>query len=98
MRTRPDVAALATLDANKLCVLAWHYHDDDLPGPEAEVELTLDHLPVVSGQAKLQQFRIDENWNSLRASVQTLSEHRPFEVERMDPQPDGSKKQATLHP
>ena len=31
----PDVAALASLDGNRLCVLVWHYHDDDVPGPDA---------------------------------------------------------------
>jgi xylan 1,4-beta-xylosidase len=55
------VSALASLDQNMLCVLAWHYHDDDLPGPEAEVELTLNRLPLANGEAKLQHFRIDED-------------------------------------
>jgi xylan 1,4-beta-xylosidase len=61
VRGKPDVSALASLDENKLDVLAWHYHDDDLPGAEAEVELTLNRLPLVNGEAKLQHFRIDEN-------------------------------------
>src|SRR5438093_3074187 len=60
VRGRPDVAALASLDANQLCVLAWHYHDDDVPGADAEVELTLDHLPLVGREATLRPFRIDE--------------------------------------
>lgn len=60
VRGKPDVSAVASLDQNKLDVLAWHYHDDDLPGLEAEVELTLNHLPLASGVAKLQHFRIDE--------------------------------------
>ena len=32
----------------KLCVLAWHYHDDDVPGPDAAVELALAGLPARS--------------------------------------------------
>src|SRR5438094_9457041 len=35
VRDQPDVTALASLDQNKLAVLVWHYHDDDLPGPDA---------------------------------------------------------------
>ena len=27
-------------------VLVWHYHDDDVPGPEAEVHLNLEGLPA----------------------------------------------------
>ncbi|MEO8426629.1 MAG: beta-xylosidase [Verrucomicrobiota bacterium] len=61
VRDKPDVSALASLDQNKLCVLAWHYHDDDLPGLEADVELTLNRLPLANGEVKLQHFRIDEN-------------------------------------
>ena len=60
VRDKPDVAALASLDDGKLCVLAWHYHDDDVPGPAADVELTVTGLPLRTGEAKLTQFRIDE--------------------------------------
>ncbi len=35
VRGRPDVSALASLRGGKLCVLAWHHHDDDVPGPDA---------------------------------------------------------------
>ena len=45
VRAKPDVAALASLDGKKLCVLVWHYHDDDVPGPDAAVELSLTGLP-----------------------------------------------------
>jgi len=33
VRGAPDVSALASFDRNKLCVLVWHYHDDDVPVP-----------------------------------------------------------------
>jgi xylan 1,4-beta-xylosidase len=59
VRGQPDVAALATLGVNKLCVLVWHYHDDDVPGPDAAVELTLEHLPFAAGEARLTHYRID---------------------------------------
>jgi xylan 1,4-beta-xylosidase len=61
VRTKPDVAALASLDRNKLCVLIWHYHDDDVSGPDAEVELELSKLPVRNGRATLRHYRIDES-------------------------------------
>ena len=59
VRSKPDVAGLASLDQNKLCVLVWHYHDDDVTGPAADVELTLTNLPFRSGQARFRHFRID---------------------------------------
>ena len=60
VRTKPDVAALASLDKDTLCVMAWHYHDDDLPGPAANVELSVEGLPSNFGKATLRHFRIDE--------------------------------------
>jgi xylan 1,4-beta-xylosidase len=59
VRGSPDVSALASLDQNKLAVLVWHYHDDDVPGPEAKVDLALDHLPIARGDVTLTQYRID---------------------------------------
>ncbi len=60
VRGAPDVAALSSLDGNKLCVMVWHYHDDDLPGLDAQVELALAHLPLAGGVARLTHYRIDE--------------------------------------
>jgi xylan 1,4-beta-xylosidase len=68
VRANPDVSALASLDANKLCVVVWHYHDDDLPGPDAEVSVKLDGQPFESGQAKLRHYRVDETHSNAFAA------------------------------
>jgi xylan 1,4-beta-xylosidase len=68
VRAQPDVSALASLDHNKLCVLLWHYHDDDVPGPDANIQLTLGGLPRARGKAKLRHFRIDENHSNAFAA------------------------------
>ena len=59
VRTQPDVSALASLASNRLCVLVWHYHDDDTPGPAADIKLTLDGLPAKIVKAQIRRFRID---------------------------------------
>ncbi|MGH9648685.1 MAG: GH39 family glycosyl hydrolase, partial [Bryobacteraceae bacterium] len=59
VRGKPDVGALASLDGKKMTVLTWYYHDDDLPGPDAAIEFTLNHLPLANGEARLVQYRID---------------------------------------
>jgi xylan 1,4-beta-xylosidase len=59
VRARPDVSALASLESNRLCVLVWHYHDDDAPGPAADVKLALAGLPVKVTKAMVRHFRID---------------------------------------
>ncbi|QEL20922.1 GH39 family glycosyl hydrolase [Limnoglobus roseus] len=60
VRGEPDVAALASRDGDRVCVLVWHYHDDDVPGATAEVTLTVTGLPEKAEAAKLTQYRIDE--------------------------------------
>jgi len=60
VRGSPDVAALGCRDGKRLCILAWHYHDDDVPGPDAQVHLMLAHVPMPSGPARLAHYRIDE--------------------------------------
>jgi xylan 1,4-beta-xylosidase len=80
VRLKPDVAALASLDRNKVFVLVWHYHDDDVSGPAAEVELELTRLPVRGGRASVRHFRIDDNhsnafteWRRMGSPRQTNS-------------------------
>jgi xylan 1,4-beta-xylosidase len=72
VRSRPDVSALASLDVNQLFVFVWHYHDDDLPGPDAEVELALNGLPWPDGEVRLQHFRIDAGHSNAFAEWQRI--------------------------
>jgi xylan 1,4-beta-xylosidase len=59
VRESPDVGALASRDGNRVTILTWHYHDDDVPGPEARVRVELNG---VSGKpARHQHFRVDES-------------------------------------
>jgi xylan 1,4-beta-xylosidase len=81
VRLRPDVSALASLANNHLCVLVWHYHDDDLPGADAAVGLTLEGLPAKIRQAHFAQFRIDAShsnafaaWKSMGSPLQPTAE------------------------
>ena len=61
VRGSPDISSLASYDAaaRKLAVLVWHYHDDDVPGPGAAVELSLAGLPAAAAQPKLTHYRVD---------------------------------------
>jgi len=62
VRQKPDVAALASIEPRKLAVLLWHYHDDDIPGPDAAIALTLADLPAgaTTGNARITRTLIDE--------------------------------------
>jgi xylan 1,4-beta-xylosidase len=60
VRAASDVMGLASLDEKRLCVMVWHYHDDDVAGPAAEVELSAVGLPAGLREASVEHFRIDE--------------------------------------
>jgi xylan 1,4-beta-xylosidase len=59
VRGHPDVMAEAGLTPGKLNVLLWHYHDDDVPGPDADVQLLLSGLPMRDGSAVVRQYQVD---------------------------------------
>jgi len=67
VRGTPDVSALASLDGNQLAVLVWHYHDDDVVGPAAAVELALQHVPF-SGKAQVTRYVVDSAHNNSYAA------------------------------
>jgi xylan 1,4-beta-xylosidase len=78
VRAAPDVSALACLGDRKLCVLLWHYHDDDLPGPIADVELSISGLSEASRGAKCLHLRIDDDHgNAFRAWQRMGSPQQP---------------------
>jgi xylan 1,4-beta-xylosidase len=87
VRGRPDVSAVASLDKNKLAVLVWHYHDDDVPGPEADVSLHLEGIPPAVRAAKLARYAVDaEHSNAFTAwqkmgSPPTLTDQQHAELE-----------------
>jgi xylan 1,4-beta-xylosidase len=59
VRAAADVSALASRDTRSAAVLVWNYHDDDLPGPAANVELTIAGLP--NGRPALMHYRVDSD-------------------------------------
>jgi xylan 1,4-beta-xylosidase len=78
VRGAPDVAALAAHDGNTLTILAWHYHDDDVPGPDAEVALDIRNLPATAGPVLLHHYRVDRHHgNAFEAWKRMGSPQRP---------------------
>lgn len=75
---RPDVGALAGRSDRSVTVLAWHYHDDDVAGPAAEVRLAIDGLPMKTGRARLREHRVDaEHGNAYTAWLRMGSPASP---------------------
>ena len=73
VRDAPDVSAVASRDGTHLCVLVWHYHDDDVSGPDAAVTLTVAGLRSGADSLKLAaHFRIDEAHSNAFATWKRL--------------------------
>jgi len=55
VRDRPDVGVLGTrTDQGRVDILLWHYHDDDVPGPPADIHISLTGLaPGVQLQERI---------------------------------------------
>jgi hypothetical protein len=68
VRGAADVAALASAEPNRLAVMVWHYHDDDVPGPDAAVNLAVAGLPAATSEAKLAHYRFDEHHSNAYAA------------------------------
>src|SRR5262245_2138113 len=83
VRDRADVSALASLDGKKLCALVWHYHDDDVSGEAAAVELTVQGLDKTLKEARLTHSRIDgEHSNAYTAWQKMGSPQEPSAKQR----------------
>ncbi|MFI5184452.1 MAG: beta-xylosidase [Vicinamibacteria bacterium] len=57
VRGTPDVSAIASVEGGHLGIIVWHYHDDDVAGPEAAVTLDVKGLPRIRG---VEHYRVDE--------------------------------------
>ncbi|WP_367283361.1 GH39 family glycosyl hydrolase [Arcicella rosea] len=63
VRDAADINALASKSTNSAGVMVWNYHDDNIPAPDASVEISIKGLPT--GKVALLHYRIDkENSNA----------------------------------
>jgi xylan 1,4-beta-xylosidase len=69
VRARADVAALASRDAARVTILAWHYHDDDVAGPDAATTIRVSGLPADLRRVRVQRVMLDAtNGNTFTAA------------------------------
>ncbi|HEU5396814.1 MAG TPA: beta-xylosidase, partial [Verrucomicrobiae bacterium] len=84
VRGNPDVSGLAAYDSEKgrVTVMVWNYADDDVPGPEAAVDLALDGLPMQNGRVRVTEFRIDTDHSDAFAAWQRMGSPLPLSKEQ----------------
>lgn len=57
---KPDIGGFASRDGNRIAILTWHYHDDDLPGDPADLSISIAGAPAGVPDA-VHHLRIDES-------------------------------------
>ena len=73
-----DIDGMATRTDREISVLAWNYHDDELPAPAAPVHLALSGVPPSVGRVLLEHYRIDDDHsNSYTVWKQMGSPQKP---------------------
>lgn len=94
VRGRPDVSALASFNSRELAVMLWHYHDDDIVGPGANVSLALSGV-AFKGRAKVVRYLIDgQHSNSFAAWQEMGSPTQPTSEQLVRLQQAGQLAQA----
>jgi xylan 1,4-beta-xylosidase len=71
VRAQPDVAALAALDGRRLFLFAWHYHDDEVPGPATDVRVALENVPATRSMQRV-EYRVDRDHSNAHTAWQRM--------------------------
>ena len=66
----PDVGVMATRRDDTLAILVWHYHDDDVAGPDAAIKLSVKGLR--RGIPSVTHYRIDQQHSNSYAAWQRM--------------------------
>ena len=61
VKAQADINAFASRDERAIQVMAWNYHDDDLPVAPAMVSLKVAGIPATVKRALVKHYRIDES-------------------------------------
>jgi xylan 1,4-beta-xylosidase len=72
VRGNPDVDAFAVRSDRAISVLAWNYHDDDRPAPDANVQLEINGVPDAARRVLLHHYRIDETHSNAWTAWKTM--------------------------
>jgi len=67
VRGTPDVGVLASRAPGQVAIMVWHYHDDDVSGPDAAVTLAMTGLPAEVASATVTHYRIDQQHSNAYA-------------------------------
>jgi xylan 1,4-beta-xylosidase len=65
-----DIGVMATRQNDAVAILVWHYHDDDVAGPDAAIKVNVKGLR--RGIPTVTNYRIDQNHSNSYAAWQRM--------------------------
>ena len=86
VRQAPDIDAFASRAAHEAAVMIWNYHDDDLPAPGADVQVTISGFPPGVKKVLLEHYRIDDTHSNSYTAWKAMGSPQsptPEQYERM---------------
>ncbi|MGA8027985.1 MAG: beta-xylosidase [Bryobacteraceae bacterium] len=85
VRQNADVNAIAAKSGHSIALLAWHYHDDDIAGPDIPVTLIVKRAQDMPGRALLEHYRVDDHHSNAYSEWKQMGSPQ-------DPSPDQYSK------
>ena len=97
VRGPADVGSAATIVGDSMAIMAWHYHDDDLAGPDAALSISIDRLPTAFADgAVMTRYLIDRShgnayaaWLGMGSPIAPSNEQRAALIRASELQPVG---------
>lgn len=62
VREKNDINAVASKNANSVCIMVWNYHDDNVPGPSSLVELSVNGIG--NKKVLVHHYRVDRQFSN----------------------------------
>src|SRR5580704_6691396 len=82
VRVEADINAIAARKDREIEILVWNYHDDDVPFPDAPINLLISGLPTSAKRPLVEHFRVDSNHSDSFAAWKEMgSPQSPSESE-----------------
>ncbi|HYP06846.1 MAG TPA: beta-xylosidase [Bryobacteraceae bacterium] len=73
-----DVGTVASREANRVNVMVWFYHDDDVASPDAQIDLQVAGIPATASRVLVRHYRVDKDHsNSYTVWQQMNSPQKP---------------------
>jgi len=76
VKAKPDVGAYATRGDRSTSVMLWHYHDDDLPGADANINASFANIPPGVTRVLVRHYRVDETHSNSYSAWKAMGSPR----------------------